>query len=342
MEHKIKLTTVEVEESVFFKIFERFPSFEQNRDIFSKITNEIPKNKIYYNGTDCFLCRLTFLNGTLRSCNLPTIKNIEGWKTIRVVKKNAEALITSDSFEISIDGGYAFNLLRKLILNHYTKEEFEKCLNSHIAEYNQANAQFHYIYGGKIDNIYTFENTYKYDINSAHAAALIEIFPKAKDVIVKLYEERKIHPENKKILNYFVGYLCKVNHRKTYNWVVQRTTKILTDAIKLVGGKLLYANTDGFLVQNPKNLINASKTIGEFKLEYEGTSYFIQTRRYWAYQCGNDITGNCPVSARNRMDLSVGNYITYDKTFIKTGVNPSGLPTGYYKIENIEVRNNAK
>lgn len=346
-EKPIQVDTVEVNEDIFNTILKYF-KVEEDDDIFKHITNKINKNKVYYSkdikGNQFVLIRKSFLSAAFKVAGYdPSIlyegyEEGTGWKTVRVRLTGQ----TVDCVEVSMTGKQAYNILHKILLNYYTQEEYEAALQTHIAEYDKNKAQFHYLYQESLANITAekptirvFDNCFKYDINSAYASELIKIFPNAKDAIIKLYNERKVKPQNKKILNYFVGYLCCVGHRLTFNYIVQNISNLLSQTILKVGGRLLYANTDGFLVQNPNNLIDASKNIGEFKLEYEGQVQFIQTRNYYAYQFGDEITGTLPLKCRTEFDLRQNKYAKYNKRFVQVSTNKNGRPVGYFEIENL-------
>ena len=153
----------------------------------------------------------------------------------------------------------------------------------------------------------------KYDINGAYAKALCDIFPKAKTEIIKIYNERKTKPENKALINYFVGMLCKKNYRKTFNWIVQKVRKKVEEAITYTGGILLYANTDGYAVSAPDRIINTTSLLGDFKLEYTGDIQIYSGKNYWVMQTGESITGTVLYQVRNKIDLRNGVVVDYDR-----------------------------
>lgn len=232
---------------------------------------------------------------------------------------------------LDIAGRDAYLAMLKIIKKYYTKDEMNECLEAHEAEEDESKKQYHYYYNDidTINKIIRFKNCVYYDINSAHGDAIREIFPKATKEIEKLYKDRKIKPENKKLLNYYVGYLCCVGHRKTYNWIVQRTNAKLQEAIQYTTNNLtgdsmiIYANTDGFIIANPSKELEASKEIGQFKVEYEGDVYFMRSLNngspYFVYQYGDEMKGNLLVETRKWVDLKTGSAVKYKRTPLKVG-----------------------
>lgn len=217
-----------------------------------------------------------------------------------------------NNIEESIDGSRAYAAMMKLLRTVYTKNEIDECLRSHEAEYNKDLIQVHYT-SPSFGRIKRFKNCRKYDINGAHQAALIKIFPKAKEIITTLYLERKVKPINKKYINYFVGMLKRKGYEKTYNWIVQTVSKTLLSAIEATKGLLVYANTDGFIVTKYENIIPTSTNLGEFKLEYEGDVWVYQDKNYWCYQTSTgEITGSIRQSVRDQVRLMDNVVVHYD------------------------------
>jgi hypothetical protein len=305
----------------------QLPTYEVRDDIFDKILYELryrvkqvseeffgeliygykEKNVIYYekcaDGNEYLICKESVLN--YYTDQLPYCTS---WKQCRIRK----VINTKNTIQHTITGSYAYNMLMKILSDFYTKAEIDSILKNHSAVYDETLKQVHInVNACDKGKIYRFANCYKYDINGAHCAALVEMFPKAEKRLIKLYEERKIKPENKQLFNYAVGYLVKRGYRETYNWIVQRTTKKLNEAIKLTNGYLLYANTDGFIVQDPNNLIVGTKTLDDFKEEYKGDVYFYLGNNYNLYQFGDEMTGSCRTTVRDKIDLRVGKVIEY-------------------------------
>ena len=123
-------------------------------------------------------------------------------------------------------------------------------------------------------------------------------------------EKELMNSNNKAVI---VGMLCKKGFRKTYNWIVQRTTKILYKAMDYTKGLTIYANTDGYVISDPFNKLETTKDLGNFKLEYSGDVFVYQAKNYWLMQCGNELKGSCLRSVRKNIDLSKGQVVNYDR-----------------------------
>ena len=280
-----------------------------NQDEFNDYKYGYPeKTVIVYDG---------FKNMILLECVLnehyPLNMRLTHWKQC-ILHKN----ITQDiECEEELRGGDVYKQMKAIICKYYSKEEYEECLKAHEAEYDDELAQYHFSMFEKEDTIIKYEDCYKWDINGAHNAALCEIFPKAAGAIGMMYQERKEDPKYKKYVNYYCGMLVHKNHRKSYNWIVQRTTQILLNGINEVGGTLLYANTDGFLVQHPEKIIPHSTKLDEFKLEYQGPVWFYYDKNYQCFQTGaGEIKGSILKSVRDKLDLPNGQVVHYDKVKI--------------------------
>ena len=305
-----QLPTYDLRDDLFDHILYelRYRVKEVSEDFFSTLIYGYPeKNIIYYekcaDGNEYFICKETVINYYTDA--LPYCTN---WKQCRVRK----VINTENKIQHTITGTHAYNMLMVILKDYYTSVEIDEIFNAHTAEYDKALIQIHHSLGAcKPGIVYNFKNCYKYDINGAHCAALTEMFPKAASRLIKLYEQRKIKPENKQLFNFAVGCLVKKGYRKTYNWIVQRTTKKLNEAIKITNGNLLYANTDGFVVQDPENLILHSKLLDEFKEEYKGDVQFYLGNNYNLYQFGEEMRGSCKTSVRNKIDLRVGKVVEY-------------------------------
>lgn len=231
------------------------------------------------------------------------------WVQCICVKKHKQKVEIQDG----ISGGFAFRVLKAKIMKagQYTEEQFHKQLSLFEKEYDPDKAQYHMQYYRDSHKIYKYKNCRKYDINGAYAKALTIIFPKAKQEIIKLYNDRKENPINKDLINYFVGMLCVKDHRKTFNWIVQEVRKLMEREIEYCDGILLYANTDGFAICSNKNNLNTSSELGDFKLEYEGDMYTYGGDNYWIIQAGDEITGSLLYQARPFVNLREGQTVQY-------------------------------
>lgn len=322
----------------------RIKSFELSDDIFDKILYDFQssikivdstnpyiggyKNKqdIYYDGREYMIIREYILNSY---CD--NIPDCTEWKQCRVRRvENSNSMVTR-----SVDGQSAWEFMIKLLEHWYTWDEILKVFNTHQAEYDNAYKQFHYTYPTEVGQLIEIHDCYKYDINGAHTDALVEMFPRAKKSIMKMYLNRHINPGYKQLINFFVGMIKHKGYELTYNWIVQRTTKNLFNAMDITGGNMIYANTDGYIINAPDNLLDASKKLGEFKLEYEGTVFIYQDKNYWIIQTGDEIKGSCLKSVRDKIDLRQGKIVHYDRKRVQVAEDEKGQPVFINVAENI-------
>lgn len=322
----------------------RIRSYELSDDIFDKILYDFQKyikivpstnpyihgygnkKEIYYDGKEYMIIREYILN---YYCN--TLEYCTEWKQCRVRR------VQNTNFKISnsLDGETAWEFMLSLLEHWYTWDEIKERLNMFQAEYNKAYKQFHYTYKLEVGELKEFDNGYKYDINGAHTDALMEIFPKASKSILKLYEHRKEHPNNKNLINFFVGMIKRKGFEKTYNWIVQRTTKSLFNAMDITEGHIIYANTDGYVISSPKAQLEASSKLGAFKLEYTGKVYVYKDKNYWIIQTGDEIKGSCLKSVRKYIDLRIGSLVHYDRKRIPIANDDKGNPVYIITADNI-------
>lgn len=326
---RILLKTVDVNDEIFYKLLKLHKYCVQIvNNIHDYYYGYKDKTTIYYNGRDTLICQ------EYRLAAICNITKYTGWKQV-IVKNicNQDANIKE-----TITGTRAKAYMMKILKKYYTDEEIDERLNMFQAEYDPDLKQQHY--NGDLlpsNKVLKFTNTYKFDINGAHLDALCEIFPKANDDLVRMYNKRHKYPVYKEYPNRFVGWLAyktdemRKEHKMgkyelTYNWIVQRTTEKLLLALNDLGGRQLYLNTDGLVVQNPEKLITASTNLGEFKLEYSGNTYFYRDDNYMLYQFGEDLTkkdvlkGSCLTEVRKYIDLSKGKVVHYDR-IIKDGTH---------------------
>lgn len=293
------------------------------------------KDIIYYNGKDELICQEYIVNGYTGLA-----KSYTCWKQIIVNK----TLNMNSEFEETITGSKAKAYITKVLRTVYTAEEIDERLRMFEAEKDPDLIQQHYNYPCPTGQIIKLKNTYQFDINGAHTDALCEIFPKAKDKLIEMYLKRKKKGNErfKHYPNLYVGMLAQKTeemrangipgkYEKTYNWIVQRTTKMLLKAFDEVGGQLVYVNTDGFIVQDPEKLITASKNLGEFKLEVSGDTYVYADKNYILYQTDKGLKGSCYESVRKDIDLSKGQVVHYNAKAVK---NKEGKIL-YYEAANI-------
>lgn len=275
-----------------------------------------------------------------------------------IVKNDDNGNKESIGIKQQVNGAFAYSRVLRILLKYYTRKEIDECMAAHSTNKEDGDMQLHYIFDPYEDavpfgttpdyngDVYKVDNCVYYDINGAHHSAVAEIFPKAADEIEELYNERKEHPENKLYFNLFVGMLAskrlEKKYRGTYNWIVQRTSKLLLEKLNHIGGKLIYANTDGFIVQNPTNIDNNSHKLGEFKLEYQGTVYYTHTDNYQLLQYGRgetaDLKGTLPLAVRDKVniDLSTGEIPVFECS-MESAHMLNGDEVRYKVIDSIDV-----
>lgn len=313
------LKAYKVNPEVFDNIIE-LASQDNNLRVTNNITTYYkgytPRDIITYDGHERLICRDIYLH---EFC--PEISETL-WKQLIIRKDEGQSIPCMED----ITGDRAWAYVWKGLKHYYSEDELIQILHEHEADYNEELIQLHYYYPQPMSTAKEFINCYKFDINGAHTDALVELFPKAKPFLLKLYNERKIHPVNKMYCNYFVGSLKPKGYEKTYNWIVQRTTKILMSAIDYCGGTLIYANTDGFAVQNPDHILETSTELGAFKKEYEGTIYTYKDKNYWVMQAGSTVVGSIMYKVRKYLDLSQHKVVHYSRV----------LEEGIFKCINIE------
>lgn len=306
------LRRYDVCESVFEDILQTMQSrIEIVDNIEQYYTGYQPKKRIYYDNQQ-YLIITEDLLAYFANFSEEDYQDVKDWRQV-IVRK----LDQTETYKKSIDGSRAYKQMKLMLLKYYTEEEFDERLKANSAEYSEKYKQYHHLYVTNDNLVLQFNNSVKYDINGAHHDALIEIFPRAKEELKSMFARRKKEPILKAYVNYFVGMLCRKGYRKTYNWIVQRTTKMLMkamDEVKGTTGVLVYANTDGFMVSNPEKKLEHSTELGKFKLEYEGTAYTYRDKNYECYQTDKEIKGNIRYSVRSQLNLKKGEVIHYDSS----------------------------
>lgn len=317
--------------------------YDMSEDIFDKIVDELRyskaffitdkfdkfivrpiKDRIIYNGIDKMIIPTYLLKDFIEI-------EYNSWSQVIVAKNKTLEL---NKYTLSITGSKAWAYMMILLKKYYTLEEIDACLKSFTAPYIEKKAQLHYFTDVEPETIKICDNCYKYDINGAHNEALRTIFPKAAEDITRMFNERKKNPVFKQYINYFVGMLCRRGYRTTYNWIVQRVTSTLKEAMLDTFGKILYVNTDGFVVQNPERLLKTGKELGDLKLEYQGRIAFYKDINYFCFQLEDKrITGNVRYRFRDEIDLFEGNVIHY---ILKKNVTEDGLVEEYFENINSE------
>ena len=234
-----------------------------------------------------------------------------------------------------VTGVFAWNTFKKKLLNFYTESEFESALNSHVADFDENKKQQHYLRYTAPGRVERFKNVIYYDINNAHGSALLDIFPRAESIIREMYAHRRDNDgAYKKIFNYFVGMLTRRGFRKTYNWIVQRTTALLKRHLIAVDGDPIYINTDGAIISNAHAPLDGSDELGEFKRK-NGDCYVFRADNYFLIQFidenGMSIQkGNLPTILRKNVDLRVGSVVKYNK--VKISHHYDLIDVEYYEV----------
>lgn len=315
------LKSFKLRATLFNKILESFDCYtEYHENLFDYLNGYQDKQIIRYNET-----RLICTESHLNYLNLLEDDELEytDWLQV-VIELDNEA--TTETVQKDVTGLNAWCEVHKNLQRYYKKDEIKDILNSYQTEYDHDLIQQHITPSER--GIKRYDNCIYYDINGAHNYLLTEMFPKAKEYFEKLYNERKIKPRNKKIANYFVGMLNTTDkegkfnrYPGAYNHIVQSVTGILNPAVLEVMGKtgtVVYENTDGFIVENPGNYLEASTELGKFKIEAQGTVYTYVDKNYWCLEYtdikGNRVLkGNVLNSVRDMINLSKGEVVHYDK-----------------------------
>jgi hypothetical protein len=244
----------------------------------------------------------------------------------------------------------------KILKKYYTEKEIKDILNSYTDVKTEEDKQVH-ITAENADYIQCYENCVKYDINGAHHDALVEMFPKAEKDFMDIYKKRHAKKIYKQYMNLAVGQMKHLGYDGAYWWIVHRTTKMLKEAIATVcpddiekDCKIIYANTDGFIVSAPDKLLEASQELGKFKQEAKGPVYVYthignkDETSYLVYQyevekdgiSETETKGNIRLAVRDKIDLKNGKTVSY-KIRKEAFINELGEKTnGPEIIENLQ------
>lgn len=240
--------------------------------------------------------------------------------------------------------------IKDILLKYYSEEEILETYYSHEKESS------HIIHVPPITEqgkVLKFDNCYYYDAAGAYFSILIEMFPKARVGFQYLFDHR--HDNNnefKNDANYFVGCLTQnpkkrqeqINkgltprkiYPKTRHYIVDKVSQMLTELEERLSEKqIIYANTDGIIVKDPKNIIPGENKIGKFKLEYHGTIYTYRGDNYNLIQFGDevdiiedDLKGSLPLCLRDKVNLKEGRVIEFEKKKVN----------GVYQYINVKER----
>ena len=308
---KKRIKCFEVSDEIFDQRLYDFQEFVEIKDNLDRyLVGYDDKKKIYYDGKEYLICREYILN---YYCN--NIEFCTDWKQCRIRRvENADTEVSS-----TVSGQYAWNYMIGLLEKYYRWSEIVEIFNKYSIEYDINYKQYHYYYPLEVNELEKISDCYVYDINGAHNDALVEMFPKAKKHLLMLYEHRHENVHYKEFVNYFVGMLKRKGYPNTYNWIVQRTTKRLFEAMDKTQGVMVYANTDGYVISAPTIKLDTSMTLGDFKLEYAGDVYVYQDVNYWIMQIGDKFKGSALKSIRKDLSLENGEVVHYTRTREKIG-----------------------
>lgn len=266
-----------------------------------------------------------------------------------------------DKEDISVNGKTAFNYIMKKVKSKYTDEEIQEIVKQceentkdkveevvvHkqgvrqvVKNPNKDNQEKHFLLSDlpsiQANKIYEFDHCYYFDINSAHLYQLSVIFPRCEKIFKGLRsrinqfktsgnkdEARKF----KNLVNFAVGEMCNEGMRAVRNQIVCNVRAMIEKSIAETHGDVIYANTDGYYVQDPENVYTKSNRLGDMKTELsDGKIYFTYVdlpneTPYYLYQFTDDSgdvikKGNFPISYRDDVDLSKGKIVHYLKEMI--------------------------
>lgn len=317
MKYKIQLAAYNISSEILNRILSYVPSKylyiisrEEMRELMYGTGNAM---KVFYNGSDQLIVPDRVLDHVLGDRNIFKPSRNGSHQVILYVRQGQDVLV-----QHTLTGCRADRRMRKLLNKAgYSKDDINAQLDKYKSEYNPEQKQLHYLKQFNDGQIHKYTNCAEFDINSAYCSILVTIFPKAKELLNKAYEERKIHPENKAMFNYFVGMLARKGHRETYNYIVQSVTNKLNSFIEAHGGwdYVIYANTDGVIMKLIDNMTyNTSHALGDFKLEVQGDCYTYRGSNYNLFQIGDKLKGNMLYGARKETNLAYGVVTEYTRT----------------------------
>lgn len=272
-----------------------------------------------------------------------TVENYDytdGWKQIICIKDSEQK---EDVIFDTIGPIDAVKRVAYKLKTVYTDSEIEECYRKHEAEANEAEILKHNIItsgGLEKDVIYKFTDCVYEDKNGAYNSKLAVIFDKLSSWFNYLNDHRHDnHNEYKLMSNFFVGCMTQNKkkfidgkptrniHPKTRFWIIREITNEMNERMNATGkDRLLYLNTDGYIVQHPKKQLPTSDKMGDFKLEAKGDVYMFRCKSGWCMQYTKmngevEIKGSIPLELRNQIDLSKGKAIEYDIVKTNTGGN---------------------
>ena len=189
------LNRIELREDIFNQILVDYESRIKlvSKEDFEKLSNigyNDNKKTIIYNGTNMFICQSYILTSRIGYIN-------ESWKQI-VCNKSVNI---NNEWDKGVRGNDAYNEMKKVLVGgRISEQEWFRILRDGD-DHQTAHPLIKWPYFKSREVIVKFSNVKYYDINSAYPSELCKYFPLAADDLEKMYEERKIKPENKKIFN---------------------------------------------------------------------------------------------------------------------------------------------
>ncbi len=203
---------------------------------------------------------------------------------------------TADTNTSHTTGQSAWRTVTSQIRKKYTEEEIIDNLKKHqVTQQPQVYKKSIFKKDQMINAniVYECDNCHYYDLNKAYAAATIKVFPKLEPWVKKQYKHNK--PKMKQTMNYFVGmmvnkgeYLEENIFPYFRNYIIQSVNDAMDEAWETVlygdesmnfsNTKIVYANTDGFIVTNPVQSLETSSELGDFKEEQ------IDNGKVWFYK----------------------------------------------------------
>lgn len=321
-----------VDEITFNKVFESCWIKEIDSESFKYILTYgrqgLDKKKALYDPTTkTLICRLLDLQ------HVQKVVNTNYWKDVAIqIDASADKQVDVKDLYIRPYAKQCEAYIHTILKDFYTDIQIDECLKrctvdelTNDTKMIHSNMPWYY----DSDTIYEFDNVVYYDVNNAHLDALTEIFPLAKAKLIairtrinryksmgKVNDARRL----KDIVNFYVGNLCNRGYRTTNNWIVARTRRKIDDVIKYCDGEVLYANTDGVIINNPKHTIATSKELGQFKSEITDNKlwYYRNTKQtHWQlYQFhsdkGTEKKGTAQLIVRDKIDLENKKIVLYD------------------------------
>ncbi|MBR2554673.1 MAG: hypothetical protein IKE94_07435 [Aeriscardovia sp.] len=311
VKHNIILKSMEVSTDLFDEVFKTWPTR-------IKVVDDFDNYIKGYRDKGYIICNKERTKIIVTESHLNYLRPQEAYACWKQVILITNTQLDSNEIETTVTGRSAWRYIEKVLKKKHSEIEIKRILDAFDTKYDRSLIQYHE--QGFVEGWAQYDNCVKYDINGAHSDALMEAFPKSRKDLMEAYMKRKENPNIKKYFNFAIGYLKRMGYDGFYNWVVQRTSKKLHEGIEKVGGYLLYANTDGFMVMDPVNKLDTSSNCGDFKLEYEGTVYGYSEENegftgYWCYQTPNEIKGTLPTQLRKYVDLPNKKVVHFNKTY---------------------------